>query len=299
MFLIGLEISELKRCLNEFWLARQYKPGEFMSIARLHHRILGPKAGQNAKKPLVFLHGLMGFAANWGKIWPHFQEDRPVLVLDQRGHGRSEKPASGYSPSDYANDLEYLLREIGWEAAHIVGHSMGGRVALRFASLFPERSLSLTMEDSGAGPRPDRVDWIRGLLASVPTPFSDREIAKNFFVENFRDDPMTGSFLHANLETKENGLQDWRFYPPGMIETVETGRAVDAMEEFSSLTLPTLVVRGGYSREFPSDEAKRMAEARPSVAFRQIEGAGHFVHAQKPEEFSQALKDFLRQAESR
>jgi pimeloyl-ACP methyl ester carboxylesterase len=240
----------------------------------------------------------MGFAANWGKIWPHFQEDRPVLILDQRGHGRSEKPTSGYSPSDYANDLESLFREIGWESAHIVGHSMGGRVALRFASLFPERSLSLTMEDSGTGARPDRVDWIKNLLGSVPTPFSGREAAKKFFAENFREDPLTGSFLHANLETKENGLLDWRFYPPGMIETVETGRAVDAMEEFSRLALPTLVVRGGNSREFLGDEASRMAEARPGVAFRQVDGAGHFVHAQKPEEFSAALGAFLEKAEA-
>lgn len=269
-----------------------------MSIARLHHRILGPATTQNAAAPLVLLHGLMGFAANWGKIWPLFQEIRPILVLDQRGHGRSEKPIAGYAPSDYAEDLAFLLREIGWHHCHIVGHSMGGRVALRFASLFPEMTLSLTMEDSGAEANPDRVAWIRDLLASVPTPFHDRNTAKRFFEENFRDDPMTGSFLHANLETKDSGEINWRFHPPGMIETVATGRATDAMAEFRNLRAPTLLIRGSRSLEFPRLEAARMAASRPGVELVEIAGAGHYVHAEKPREFAAVLVAFLGRVEA-
>lgn len=269
-----------------------------MSIARLHHRILGPEPGKTAAAPLVLIHGLMGFAANWGKIWPYFQETRPVLVLDQRGHGRSDKPALGYSPTDYSEDLAHLLKEIGWGRSHIVGHSMGGRVALRFATDHPELILSLTMEDSGAESNPGRVNWIRNLLGSVPTPFHERETAKKFFEENFRDDPMTGSFLHANLETKDGGAIDWRFHSPGMIETVETGRATDGMEEFRALALPTLLVRGGRSRELPQDEARRMAASRPDVELVEIPGAGHYVHAEKPAEFCAALDSFIRRVEA-
>jgi esterase len=116
---------------------------------QLYHRVLGPEFRKGGPIPIVFLHGLMGFAANWGKIWPYFQENHPILVLDQRGHGRSAKPANGYSPTDYAQDLQALLANLGWEEIHIVGHSMGGRVALRFASLYPEKTKSLTLEDSG------------------------------------------------------------------------------------------------------------------------------------------------------
>lgn len=269
-----------------------------MSIARLHHRVLGPETAPATAAPLVLLHGLMGFSANWGKIWPHFQEERRVLVLDQRGHGRSEKPTTGYAPNDYAGDLAALLKELGWDKCHIVGHSMGGRVALHFAHLYPAHTLTLTMEDSGAESNPDRINWIKGLLASVPTPFREREEAKRFFEENFRDDPMTGSFLHANLEAKENGEFDWRFHAPGMIETVAKGRAFDAMKEFRELAAPTLLVRGGRSREFPRDEAERMAAARSNVKLVEIAGAGHYVHAEKPAEFSAALKEFLERNES-
>lgn len=264
----------------------------------IYHRVYEPEAPESGAYPVVLLHGLMGYAANWGKIWPELNAHRKVLVLDQRGHGRSPKAKSGYSPTHYAEDLRSLLEILGWEKAHIVGHSMGGRVALRFATLFPEISISLTMEDSGAEARAQRIDWIRQLLGSIPTPFADRESAKAFFAEHFRQDPMTGGFLHANLEAKDGGKLDWRFYAPGMLETIETGRATDAMEEFKSLKIPTLLVRGERSVEFPEEEAKRMAEARANVSLVTIEGAGHFVHAEKPKEFSQALVQFLERVES-
>jgi esterase len=181
---------------------------------QLYTRIYAPPIPPLSALPVVLLHGLMGFAANWGKVWPELHTQRSVLVLDQRGHGRSPKPASGYSPSDYAQDLLALLDLQGWNKVHIVGHSMGGRVALRFASLYPTRVASLTMEDSGAEARPGRVSWICNLLASVPTPFANREKAKKIFAENFVDDPLTGGFLHANLEQREDGTLDWRFHAP-------------------------------------------------------------------------------------
>jgi esterase len=264
---------------------------------RIHHPPDTNHEAPHAPAPVVFLHGLMGFAANWGKIWPSVHQRRAVLVLDQRGHGKSPKPKTGYTPTDYARDLKGLLDLLGWRKAHIVGHSMGGRVALRFCSLFPERCVSLTMEDSGAESRPERVHWIQDLLASIPTPFHDREEAKKFFSESFRHDPLTGGFLHMNLEPKADGKMDWRFHAPGMIETVETGRAVDAFREFRDLKLPTLLVRGERSSEFPPEEAERMAQARASVSLVTIEDAGHFVHAEQPQAFTTALVEFLDRSE--
>ncbi len=263
----------------------------------LYHRIHGPEIPPKTALPVVLLHGLMGFAANWGKVWPELHNRWPVLVLDQRGHGKSPKPKNGYTPTDYARDLAGLLDILQWPRVHVVGHSMGGRVALRFASLFPGRAASLTMEDSGADGRPERVNWICDLLASIPTPFNDRESARAFFAENFRGDPLTGGFLHANLEQKGNDGLDWRFHAPGMIETVETGRATDAMREFSSLQIPTLLIRGSRSVEFPAIEAELMAKARDKISLVTIEGAGHFVHTEKSQEFTRALALFLDRVE--
>ncbi len=276
------------------YLGREYKRTHPMSIVApesLFYRIHGQETASTT--PIVFLHGLMGFAANWGKIWPKLSSNHKILVYDQRGHGRSPKPPAGYSPSDYANDLHALLQHIGWEKAHIVGHSMGGRVALRFCALYPESAASLVMEDSGAESRPERLTWIRELLGSIPTPFPDRESAKSFFESHFQNDKMTGTFLHANLEEKAEGKFDWRFHAPGMIETVATGRATDAMPELVSLKMPALFIRGGRSAEFPADEAERMQRALKDSVLKTIPNAGHFVHAEKPEEFSALLLEFF------
>jgi esterase len=270
-----------------------------MSIAQeqeLNFRLIEAE-NSNHFTPIVFLHGLMGFSSNWGKIWPSLQKERSILVFDQRGHGKSFKPQTGYDPTDYANDVLRLLDQMGWEKAHIVGHSMGGRVALRFCSLFPSRAKSLIIEDSGMLANPQRVEWINKLLSSIPTPFKDRESAKTFFEKKYASDPLLGGFLHTNLETKSNGQVDWRFYAPGMQETILKGRATDAMKEFSSLKLFTIVIRGEKSIEFPREEMQQMQAALPDCEFVEILGAGHFVHAEKPQEFTAALLDFLKKIE--
>lgn len=273
-----------------------------MSIALspkdLYYRTHLPEAPDPRRLPVIFLHGLMGFAANWGKTWPHFQKDRPALVYDQRGHGRSAKPQTGYSPQDYAADCAALMDELGWQKAHIVGHSMGGRVALFFAKLYPQKTASLTMEDSGAEARGDRIFWIKNLLGSIPTPFSSREDAKHFFSTHFANDPITGPFLFSNLELKANGQLDWRFHAAGMVETIEKGRARDAMDILKSTSCPTLLIRGEWSREFTADEAERMRALRHDIELVTIKGAGHYVHTECPQEFNSVLADFLLRQEA-
>jgi len=240
----------------------------------------------------------MGFAANWGKIWPFFEKERQILVFDQRGHGKSAKPVTGYAPSDYAQDLKNLLETLGWKKIHLVGHSMGGRVAMQFAHLFPKTVSCLILEDSGAEANPSRIQWIQNLLGSVPTPFFDREEAKKFFSSHFSNDPTTGGFLYANLENKSDGTLHWRFHAPGMIETIEKGRAVDGTGIFKSLTIPILLIRGEKSIELPASEATRMTEINPHSKLITIPDASHYVHADKPKEFIETLTAFLQACES-
>ncbi|NUM88484.1 MAG: alpha/beta hydrolase [Bdellovibrionales bacterium] len=266
------------------------KPGD------IYHRVHGEGSPGT---PVVFLHGLMGFAANWGRIWPRFHQERPVLVLDQRGHGRSAKPAKGYSPSDYACDLLALLEHLGWGRIHLVGHSMGGRVAMQFAASFGHHLASLVLEDSGAEARPDRLHWIRDLLKSVPTPFPDRETAKRFFEREYQADPTTGGFLFSNLHTLGDGRLVWRFHAEGMIETIEKGRCVDGMGLLRSVTCPLLIVRGENSTELSQDEAEGMAAARPGAELAVVRGAGHLIHAERADEFSAMIASFINSHDSR
>lgn len=259
----------------------------------LNYRLYGPKPTETTKPPVALIHGLMGYASNWGKIYPVLAADRPVLVYDQRGHGKSQKPKSGYSPSQYASDLYHLLQDLAWPKTHIVGHSMGGRVAMFFAQEYPQHAQSLVLEDSGAEARPDRLEWLRKLLGRVKTPYSDREAAQADFQEAYRDDPLTGNFLFSNIERKENGTYDWRFPVEAMEETLKLGRVVDASLLFRSLTVPTLIIRGALSQEFPQAEAERMAAARTNVELTVVAGAGHYIHSTHAADFLRILSNFL------
>lgn len=259
----------------------------------LYYRVYPSRSSVAAATPVVLLHGLMGYASNWGKIWPSLSEKRSVLVVDQRGHGKSPKPATGYEPSDYAADIAALLEKLNWHRAHIVGHSMGGRNALFFAHDFPKLCHSLVLEDSGMEARPDRLEWVKSLLASIPAPFPSRESAQKFFSENFANDPLLGSFLHTNIAESASGTWTWRFNPQSMIDTIASGRAVDATAIFQRITAPVLAIRGELSTEFSEAEAERMLRLRPATQLVTIAGAGHFVHPTHPEAFLAALLRFL------
>src|SRR5665213_858178 len=146
-----------------------------------HYQITGNPQGHK----LVFLHGLMGSAANWLRVVPAFQAEFEILTFDQRGHGRSFHPTTGYHPRDYAQDLNHILEELGWNTSAIVGHSMGARNALEFALHFSQRVKVLVLEDIGPDANYAAIERIEKLLSLVPTPFASRAEAKDFFENQY------------------------------------------------------------------------------------------------------------------
>ena len=129
-------------------------------LENFHYQVLGASSAPK----LVFLHGLLGSGNNWRKITAQFQDRFQILIYDQRGHGRSFQPDTGYAPEDYAQDLTKILDELNWAKINLVGHSMGGRNALAFSTMNPERLNSLVIEDIGPTSGKDSVDKIERLL---------------------------------------------------------------------------------------------------------------------------------------
>src|SRR5690606_7259233 len=115
-----------------------------------------------------------------------FREKYQILIFDQRGHGQSFHPV-GYAPEDYAIDLKLILDELKWQKIHLVGHSMGGRNALRFAFKFPERLQSLTIEDIGPEGNAEAMRRTLRMIEMVPVPFPDRKAAKAYFSGPFME----------------------------------------------------------------------------------------------------------------
>jgi pimeloyl-ACP methyl ester carboxylesterase len=259
-------------------------------LENFNHQIYG----YNTHPKLVFLHGLMGFGANWRRIISDFESEFQILTYDQRGHGKSFKPLTGYAPEHYAMDLLKIIDELGWEKIHLVGHSMGGRNALSFATQFPRRVTSLVIEDIGPESNPSDIQKYQNLLGRVPTPFPNKKTAKEFLLNDFGD-PVLGNYFYANLVEKEDGLVDWRFSKSAILESVVMGRAQNRWKDIKALSVPTLLIRGDRSEELSHEVYAKMLSSNPHIHGVEISNAGHWVHFDQPAEFSRVLKTFLDQ----
>lgn len=248
--------------------------------------------GPESAPKLVFLHGLMGAWVNWRKIIGAFEKDYRILAYDQRGHGRSFRPESGYGPYEYADDLLKILDELGWSTVDLVGHSMGGRNAMAFAYKHPERMKKLVVEDIGPEGSPENVSHIEGILAKVPTPFHDKRLAKETILSGF-EDQVLANYLYSNIAEVSPGEFDWRFSKEAILKSVREARLRNWWKEWEGLQVPTLVVRGDKSDELSEATFQEMLSRQPQARGEVIQNAGHWVHFDQAQAFIEALKKFL------
>lgn len=268
-----------------------------MRLEQLHHQLTGPESGPK----IILLHGIMGFAANWRTVARALEGEARVLAYDQRGHGRSVQPPSGYAPKNFAEDLRDVMDELGWERATIVGHSMGGRTAVEFAAMHAERVERLVIEDIGPRMNPRAAGFILGLLDAIPVPFSSKRAARQWFDEDFMrlyaGHPQRAGlaeFLFANIQEGQDRRASWRFSESGMRAALALGRSQDRWPQFDALRMPTLLVRGEHSDDLPRPMFEEVLRRNPRIEGVEIAGAGHWVHSDRPNEFIAALQDFLR-----
>jgi pimeloyl-ACP methyl ester carboxylesterase len=243
--------------------------------------------------------------SNWRSIANQFADTHTVLIFDQRGHGRSFKPPNEYKPENYAKDLQLILKELNWSSIELVGHSMGARNALLFCHLFPDLCHKLVLED--LGPEVKNEDFYgfnsfqEYLLAIVPTPFSTREEAKKFMLnelpeklKSFRGGQQIAMFMYSNItENKKDNSYDWRFSKEAILETIHLGRFKNYWSEWKLIKVPTLVIRGEESTYLTSDIFDRMLTENSNSRGIVVKNAGHWVHYDQSEVFIKELKQFL------
>ncbi len=268
-----------------------------MFLSNFNYSVLGTNESQR----VVFIHGLMAFSANWRKIASRIQNDFQCLIYDQRGHGRSFKPENGYSPEIFAEDLNKMTEELGWDSFHLVGHSMGARNAMVFAALYPQKVRTLTIEDMGPDSDSKSVLYYQKMLNSIPTPFNSKEQMKQYFSMHFEKDfqskepiSVLSAFLQANIEqVSDTSLYDWRFSKQAIFETVREGHTKDRWNEIANYKMPVLLIRGENSHVFKRETFEKMLQVNPKITGIEIKQAGHWVHYEKYEEFTSILREFL------
>lgn len=243
------------------------------------------------KTPLVVLHGLLGSADNWRSHLKVWQRERRVLAVDLRNHGRSPH-AEGMDYATLSQDVIALLEREQIERAHVLGHSMGGKVAISLARRAPTLTASLIVGDIAPvcyeHGHDDVFDALDAVRKHRPT---DRKSADAVMAEHVSARP-TRLFLATNLVRDEDKTMTLR------VGLDEIRRGYDAIIGLPAGDAPyqgpTLVLRGENSLYVTDEMLPALKEMLPAANVITLKDAGHWLHADQPEAFQEAVATFIR-----
>jgi len=259
----------------------------------LHYLDWGP--GDAA--PVVLLHGITGHARVWDHLAERLLPGRRVLALDQRGHGDSEPaPDDDYRVGAMADDVAAFAGSLRLDRFALVGHSMGGRIAIKYAADHGARLERLVIIDIGPDINLAGLQRVRDMMAQSPERIESEEWAVEYIrrANPLQDIGMLRERVRHGLKRLPDGELTWK-YAKGLRDMMREGRrdAVDLWEPLPRIPCPTLIVRGAESDILAPEVAKKMAERLPDGRVVEIEGAGHTVPADRPEEFVREIRAFL------
>ena len=240
------------------------------------------------KPPMLLAHGLTDAGACWLPVAEQFRADYDVLMYDARGHGRSEKPADGYTFDTLAADMVGLIGALGLAQPIVIGHSMGAATAALAAARSPALFRAVVLEDPPARRQPAAADemffanWRAGLLAEQALSH-DALIAKGHTQSPTWSDAELTHWADAKLQVSPNTLE--------MIRTPGT----QWFEHVSEITCPVLLVAAdeALGSAVAPDIAAQVQGAWRNGQFVRLAGAGHSVHREAPEAWMQAVRAFL------
>jgi pimeloyl-ACP methyl ester carboxylesterase len=256
---------------------------------------------------VVLIHGIAGSFDTWNAVLPELGKSCLAIAPDLLGHGRSTKPRGDYSLGAFATGLRDLMEALDIPAATIVGHSLGGGIAMQFAYQFPERCQRLVLVDSGGlGPEVTPIlraatlpgsELVLGLATSsraqsiargalrrmrslgVPTPQSLPSVTHHFLGLQERD-------ARKAFVATARSVMDLR------------GQRIDARDRlYLTAELPTMIVWGRKDRFIPIAHGIGAHELMPNSRFEIFDKSGHFPHEQEPHRFSEVLTDFIATTE--
>ncbi len=242
--------------------------------------------------PLVILHGLFGAARNWGAIQRRLSARHRVLAMDLRNHGASPRSETMDYPS-MAADVAEAIGAAGAAPAAVLGHSMGGKAAMALALTRPGLVSRLLVADIAPVPYPPRQARIVNAMRAVPLRpgLSRREADAALQAEGVQD-PATRAFLLQNLRF-EGGAPAWRC---GLDEIAAAMAAIEGFPDLPDARYegPTLFLLGERSDYMQPEHRPRARELFPAARFLTLRGTGHWLHAEKPEEFTAVAESFFQ-----
>ncbi|RDH79542.1 alpha/beta fold hydrolase [Mycolicibacterium moriokaense] len=251
---------------------------------------------------LLLIHGMAGSSQTWREILPRLAKRYRVIAPDLLGHGQSAKPRTDYSLGAFAVGLRDLLDELDVDSATIVGHSLGGGIAMQFLYQHPDYCRRLILISSG-GLGQD-VGWILRLLSAPGAELVMPVIAPEFVL---RAGNSVRSWLTSTGLRSPRGAEIWNAYSSfsdastraAFLRTLRSvvdyrGQSVSALNRLTlKADLPALAIWGEDDTIIPVDHGYAALQMRPETRLEVLPGVGHFAHVEAPAQVADLIEDFI------
>ncbi|MDG1996366.1 MAG: alpha/beta fold hydrolase [Emcibacteraceae bacterium] len=244
-----------------------------------------------SKKPLIIIHGLYGSAANFRGLAKIYAEDFIVFCIDLRNHGNSPH-SEKITYSLMAEDVIEFMDDQGIRKAHILGHSMGGKTAMQLALNYPDRIDKLVIGDIAPVEYPHHHETIFEGLLAIPVANIERRGEAEQVLKHYVAEAGVRLFLLTNLIRADDGQGfKWRINIAALIGEY---KHIQAAPEGISYEGETLFIRGANSDYIADEYVPETLEFFPNANIETIDDCGHWLHSEKPKEFSEIMLNFLR-----
>uniref|UniRef100_A0A2S2PR79 sn-1-specific diacylglycerol lipase ABHD11 n=1 Tax=Schizaphis graminum TaxID=13262 RepID=A0A2S2PR79_SCHGA len=250
------------------------------------------------KPPIIIMHGLFGCKSNWNSLSKtlHNITRRKVITVDARNHGDSPHTLE-QSYQLMAEDVKFLMEDLGVKKASLIGHSMGGRTMMYLAVIYPELVESLIPVDISpinnkeVSDIQSVIDVLRGVNLDINGPISKVRKLADEHMKSSIESPILRQFLLTNL-IEVNKKYKWRINLESINVNFKNNIAVFPPVQ-STFDGQTYFIGGGDSVFLKPSDHDTIKQIFPSAKFEYIAGAGHWLHAEKPHEFLKLVSQFL------
>jgi len=242
---------------------------------------------------VVFIHGFMGSALNWGRIRMMLEEKgAKAFAVDMLGHALNhpKRPLSGSAHEALTQDLISQLETI--KPTHVVAHSFGFRPSLLMGFKRPELIPHLIVEDASPMITPQAHSYLMSVL-NAPVPFRTREDAKAYFDNTYGAQTALSRFFLSNIRSREDGLADWRFDKSFLEELLNEALAQNLWKAWEDFPNKTDLIYGANSETMPPSIVDEMKSHRKELATYSIPNAGHWIHSDQPTAFVDTIASIV------
>jgi len=254
----------------------------------LFHHTLGEEASHDGPTPLIVLHGLLGSSDNWQTLGSRWATGRPVILMDQRNHGRSpHHPNHLYQ--DMVIDLLDTLDHLGIDQADLLGHSMGGKTLMHFADRHPRRCRRLIIADMAPIAYPHHHAPLFDALASLELGRFSRRQEVDAALDRAIPEPDMRQFIVKGLYRAAPDRFAWRFNLPVLRRHLAD---MAALLPLGTINTPCLALYGTRSDYVVGRGLEALRRHFPKLEATGLD-AGHWLHAEQPEAFADQVEAFL------